>query len=207
MTARTTARQGSLLRSSSGAVVLVAAGAILVAAIGFGGLGRNNSGGAPLPSGSPTVSPSPSPSDSPSVSPSPIVTPSPKPTRDPNAPPIKVRLTAGNGSTFDLDIVDYSLLIRAAEAGVPGDGASVPWGEVKVEQLDSRTLRLTWVNLAGSGRGWMTLDEAGERIVIAQPEYFGDSVAFDRELVLRFVEDVDAEDLEVQLITSNHADS
>lgn len=209
MTARTNTRQGPLLRSSSGAILVVAAGAILVAAIGFGGFGRNNGGGAPLPSGSPTASPSApsSPSPSPSVTPSPVVTPSPKPTRDPNAPPIKVRLTASDGHTFDLDIVDYSMLVKAAEGGVPGEGASVDWGKVKVEQLDSRTLRLTWVNLPGSGRGWMTVDEAGRKIVIAQPEYFGDTFASDRVLVLEFIEDVDADDFEIHLITSNHADS
>lgn len=203
MTARTSARQAAFLRPANLAILLLAVAAIVVAAIGFGGFGRDNSGGAPLPTGSPTASPSPSPS----VSPSPIVTPTPKPTRDPNAPPIKVRLTAGDGSTYDLDIVDYSQLIKAAEGGVPGDGASVGWGEVKVEQLDSRTLRLTWTNLSGSGRGWMTLDEAGQRIVIAQPEYFGDSYASDRVLVLEFVEDVEADDFEIVLITSNHADS
>jgi len=203
MTARTSARQAAFLRPANLAILLLAVAAIVVAAIGFGGFGRDNSGGAPLPTGSPTASPSPSPS----VSPSPTVTPTPKPTRDPNAPPIKVRLTAGNGSTYDLDIVDYSQLIKAAEGGVPGDGASVEWGTVKVEQLDSTTLRLTWVNTPGSGRGWMTLDEAGRRMVIVQPEYEGDSVAFDRVLVLEFAEAVEADDFEIILITSNHADS
>jgi hypothetical protein len=203
MTARTSARQTAFLRPANLAILLLAVAAIVAAAIGFGGFGRDNSGGGPLPSGNPTAKPSVSPS----VSPSPIVSPTPRPTRDPNAPPIKVRLTASNGSTFDLDIVDYSLLIEAAEGGVPGDGASVEWGTVKVEQLDGRTLRLTWTNTPGSGRGWMTLDEAGRKIVIAQPEYEGDSIAFDRVLVLEFVEDVEADDFEIILITSNHADS
>jgi len=203
MTARTSARQAAFLRPANLAIILLVVAAIAVAAIGFGGFGRGNSGGGPLPTGSPSASPSPSPS----ASPPPSVTPTPKPTRDPNAPPIKVRLTASNGSTYDLDIVDYSQLIKAAEGGVAGDGASVEWGTVKVEQLDSTTLRLTWVNTPGSGRGWMTLDEAGRRIVIVQPEFEGDSIAFDRVLVLEFAEAVEADDFEIVLITSNHADS
>jgi hypothetical protein len=202
MTTRTTVRRGSPVRPVHLLVVGLAAVAVAAAALGFGGFGRGTGGAGPVPSGSPSTPPSASPS----ASPSPIVSPTPRPSRDPNAPPIKVRLTAGDGSTYDLDIVDYSLLIKAAAGGVPGDGASVEWGTVKVEQLDARTLRLTWTNLSGSGRGWMTLDEAGRRIVIAQPEYSGDSVAFDRVLVLAFVEDVEADDFEIVLITSNDAD-
>jgi hypothetical protein len=53
----------------------------------------------------------------------------------------------------------------------------------------------------------MTLDEAGRRIVIAQPEFDGDSIAFDRVLVLTFAEDVEGDAFEIVLITSNHADS
>jgi hypothetical protein len=205
MTTNPTTRPTSSVRSIQLAVVALAAVAVVIAAYGFGGFGRNSGGAGPLPTGSPTASPS----GSPSVSPSPVATPTPtpKPTRDPNAPPIKVRLTTANGNVIDLDIVDYSQLIVAAEAGVPGDGASVEWGSVKVEQLDSRTLRLTWTNTPGDGRMWMTLDEAGRKLVLAQPEFDGDSIAFDRVLVLAFAEDVEADEFEIILITSNHADS
>jgi hypothetical protein len=54
---------------------------------------------------------------------------------------------------------------------------------------------------------WMTLDEAGRKLVLAQPEFDGDSIAFDRVLVLAFAEDVEADEFEIILITSNHADS
>jgi len=53
----------------------------------------------------------------------------------------------------------------------------------------------------------MTLDEAGKRLVLAQPEHNGDTFASDRSLVPTFAEDVEADDLEIVLITSNRPDS
>ncbi|HET9457036.1 MAG TPA: PT domain-containing protein [Candidatus Limnocylindrales bacterium] len=217
--------QSPTLRSTGFAPLLVAGGVIvaiaLVAgiALGSGGGGRGGDGGvAPpaseAPTPSPIVTPSPAPSDEPSEEPSeqPSEAPSEAPTEEPSeAPtdggsdgmPIKVDLDNATGHDVYVDVVDRSGWLLGAESGSPGEGTSVDAYAVVVENVDERTLRLTWIDYPIDNALALFIDEVdgGLRFVLVQPEPTGDTDAmgFDRELILTFDRAISADQVEAFL--------
>ena len=171
--------------------------AVLVVVAG-GALGRS-ADPSPTPSDLPSTPPSAAPS-SPS-SPQPTVDPTAQPTDDPADGPITVDLD--NLTDHDVSVVidDETGILDGAVSGKPGDGMSVRWFDVKVENLDSSTLRVVWVGLPRDEQVHLSIseDDGTFRLgfVQAAPPANSDAVGYDRILVLRFATDVNGDDVEV----------
>jgi len=114
--------------------------------------------------------------------------------------PIRVDLRNSTGAQVHVDVVDRPGVVVGAESGRPGDGASVESDKLVVQNVDARTLRLTWADFPIDNALVLYIDrtETGYRFVLIQPEPSGDtdSIAFDRELILRFAADISANDVE-----------
>ena len=167
--------------------------AVLVVVAG-GALGR---------AADPDPTPSDRPSTPPSVAPSAPSSPQPtvEPTDDPADGPISVDLD--NLTDHDVSVVidDETGILDGAVSGKPGDGMSVRWFDVKVENLDSTTLRVVWVGLPRDEQVQLSIseDDGTYRLgfVQAAPPANSDALGYDRILILRFGTDVNADDVKV----------
>ncbi len=151
---------------------------------------------------SPTGRPAPTPIATPIATP--IVTPIPAPSDGGgDAMPMTVDLENATGADIDVDIVDRTGGLVGAVSGRPGDGASVEPYTIIVENVDDRTLRLTWVDYPIDNDLALFVDETstGVRLVLVQPEPTGptDAIAFDRILELTFDAPVSAGQVEAFL--------
>jgi hypothetical protein len=218
--------QSPTVRSTGFAPLAVVGGVIvavaLVAGIALGSAGsggRGGDGGVVPPAGeaptpSPIVSPTPAPSDEPSETPSeqpseaPTDDPSDEPSEEPtdggsDGMPIKVDLDNATGHDVYVDVVDRGGWLLGAESGSPGEGMSVDAYTLVVENVDERTLRLTWIDYAIDNALALYIDEVdgGLRFVLVQPEPTGevDAMGFDRELILSFDRAVSADQVEAFL--------
>lgn len=192
------------------AIVVVAATALAV-----GGNGAVPTAPA-RPSASAVASAPPSPA-APVATPQPTTKPAdptPVPTAEPttkpthtNLPydpaPIKVDLETVDESDVRVDIVDISGILESAMSGSPAEGASAEG--LVVENVDARTLRLTWVDFPIDNVDQLFIEwfDGHLKLVMVQPEPRGvtDSIGYDRELVLTFSEPVSAADVETLLTT------
>lgn len=153
----------------------------MLAAAALGGRG-NAVIGAPPPSATPVTTPTPTPKD---------------------AIPLNVDLDDAIGHNVYVDIVDSTGLLVGAESGTPTASASVEQYTLRVENIDARTLRLTWVDRPGDNALALYVDEteSGYRLLMVQPEHDteGDTMLHDRVLVLRFSQAISADDVEAYL--------
>ena len=170
----------------SAVAVVVAATAILVIVAGTA-IGRGS------------ASPSPSPSFDPPASPS--GTPTPPPTVAPSDDPADGAIDLENllGDDVSVVIKDDTGTLVEAESGTPGDGMSVRWFDLIVENLDAETLRVTWVGLPGDQEIDLSISEQDGayrlRFVQPAPPANSDALGHDRVLILRFAEPVSAENV------------
>jgi hypothetical protein len=149
------------------------------------------------------------------VVPPPSVVGSPSPSVEPSAPPetpeptkggvpevpIRVDLDNATGADVSVDIVDNSETVVNAVSGTPGDGASVEAGTLQIENIDARTLRLSWVDFPIDNALTLYIEGDAARFVLIQPDPTGptDAVAHDRELILTFNRDIAAAGIEASL--------
>jgi hypothetical protein len=205
----------------------ITAGVALAAVVAFTAFGGGGDGGSvappiaspspsapdetpvPAPDETPTATPVPAPDEDPVATPDPTPVPVPDPTPDatpdPNdggsdAMPIKVDLDNATGADVYVDIVDRTGSLVDARSGTPGDGMSVEPYTVSVENLDAKTLKLTWVDFPIDNALALYIDESqdGIRLVLVQPEPTGptDAIGFDRELILSFSQPISADQVE-----------
>ena len=153
---------------------------------------------APPPPAAPVASPKPT------TAPTAVPTPKPTHTNSPTDPaPIKVDLRTVDGHDVRVDIVDISGILETAVSGSPAEGASAEG--LVVENVDARTLRLTWVDFPIDNVDQLFIEwfDGHLKLVLVQPEPTGvtDAIGVDRELVLTFSEPVSAADVETLLTT------
>ncbi len=163
----------------------------------------------PEPSQGPVVTPAPEPSDEPTAEPTakpeptdePEPTAKPEPTDGVDAMPITVDLETLTPHDVTIDIVDDTFSVVDAVSGTPSASASVEPYTLKVENIDPRTLRLTWVDRPGDNRLALYIDREASRFLMVQPEHDtqGDTVVHDRVLILTFRDAIDADDIETFL--------
>jgi len=158
----------------------------------------------PEPSTPPVVTPTTPPSQAPSEEPTPpsdppSEEPTPKPTEAPADGPTVVALETLTGDDVSVEIDDQTGRVVSAESGTPGDGMSVRWFDVKVENIDADTLRIVWVGLPRDEvvrLGVSTVDgKIRLRFVQEAPPANSDSLGFDRILEVSFAEPVHSEDV------------
>jgi hypothetical protein len=144
----------------------------------------------------------------PSVPPAPAAPVEPVPTSEP------VDDLGDGGKTVKLDIAtphvvfahvkDFTGGVVDAKTGRAGDGMSVRWFELKVENRDDDTLRLTWVGSPTDDPVKVIVanidGDASDRPTIAvmqlMPPPNSDAIGFDRVLDLDFGSPVSADDFE-----------
>ena len=189
--------------------ILLAAGLTLTAGCAAVGGGPTATPVAPVPA---SESPIPSPTATPArATPTPVPAtpspaPTPKPTPAPSDPgndgmPITVNLANATNDKVYVDIVDQSGKVVSGTSGQPGDGATVPTSTLKVENVDSRTLRLTWTDIPGDNALGLYIDKSLSHFVLVQPEHDGDTIGYDRILILKFSVSVSAGNIEAVLQT------
>ena len=194
-------RSSNISRVALPVAALFAVLAVLVVVAG-GALGRS-ADPSPTPSDRPSTPPSAAPSapSSPQPTVEPTAQPTAQPTDDPADGPIMVDLD--NLTDHDVSVVidDETGILDGAVSGKPGDGMSVRWFDVKVENLDSTTLRVVWVGLPRDEQVELSISEDDGTyhlgFVQAAPPANSDAVGYDRILVLRFDTDVNADDVKV----------
>jgi len=157
--------------------------------------------GGPAATPAATLTPTPTPTAT-AVPATPVpATPTPIPPAEPTAAPsdpgtdgmpITVNLANATNHKVSVDIVDQSGTVVSGTSGHPGDGATVATGTLKVENIDARTLRLTWTDIPGNNALGLYIDKAATHFVLVQPEHDGDSIPFDRILILKFSSAVSA---------------
>ena len=83
----------------------------------------------------------------------------------------------------------------------PAEGISVDTGRVVVDNVDDRTLRLTWSDFAMDNALALYIDESGATAILVQPGPVGtvDAIGADRQLVLTFDAPIDAGDLRISV--------
>ena len=177
------------LRRTAGVVVLGALvlGGTFATAAAFSG--RGSSGGEnPTP---------PAPSRAPLVTPAPLATPEPTDSSD-NAMPLTVDLETPDGHDVHVDIVDQYGLLKSAESGHPAEGMSVEPYTLDIENVDARTLKLTWVDFGIDNALELHFFQDDKVLVMVQPEPDGDvdALGHDRALILTYKDPVSADDLE-----------
>ena len=96
-------------------------------------------------------------------------------------------------------IDDATGKLEVAASGTPGDGMSVRWFDVKVENIDADTLRVVWVGLPRKEVVGLAVTETEGSIdlefVQDAPPADSDALGFDRVLELSFDEPVRSEDV------------
>jgi hypothetical protein len=147
---------------------------------------------------------SPAPATPAPATPAPA-TPAPTPSQgaeDPgsDAMPIHVELDSTSGQDVYVDIVDRTGTIERAVTGRPGEGVSVGSDTINVENLDARTLRLTWSDFPIDNGLSLFVDPVGTgyRFLMIQPAPTGpaDAMGEDRILELAFDHEVSAAEVE-----------
>jgi hypothetical protein len=181
--------QSNSKRSARSALAVVVGVAAILVIVAGTAIGRVTASPSPVPSAGPTASPSGAPTRAP--------TPTVAPSDDPEDGAIDLEDVLGD----DVSVIikdDTGSLIEA-ESGTPGDGMSVRWFDVIVENLDAETLRVVWVGLPGDQEIDLSIAEndGGYRLRFVQPAppANSDALGHDRVLILRFAEPVSAEDV------------
>ena len=150
----------------------------------------------------PTEPPAPAPTAVPAPNTQAPATPAPVPSEEPGTDllPIRVELDSTTGQDVYVDILDRSGFLKAATTGQPGDGATVEPYTVQVENIDPRTLRLSWTDYPIDNALSLFVDPAGAglRFVLVQPAPSGpaDAMGEGRILELTFDRDISAAQVE-----------
>jgi hypothetical protein len=170
----------------------------VVAIVASGAFGRAGDPGKPTPSAPPSGAPTPTPK------------PTPKPSDKPAGPIFTVDLKSLDNNDVKVIIDDKTGAIVDAVSGNPGDGMSVRWFDMIVENVDAKTLRLTWVGLPVEEDIKLSVSrDDGKlrlRMVQASPPMNSDALGFDRVVVVTFDEPISADDVVYSFQASNTSD-
>lgn len=194
-------RRGQLTGLRPG-LVLAAIG-LLVAAVGVTAVGSRPQDPSIVPGQS--VSPAPSPSTARSAESEPSSAPSATPaTGDPFQPigspamaPIRVVLGGEVGNETSVDVVDESGLLVSAVAGPNTLGQEVQTFDASNDAPN--VIRLTWPGAPCDTVHRLTIDATMTTLTLDRPNCYGDSMGYDRSLILTFQEPVDAASLTTTL--------
>jgi hypothetical protein len=89
-------------------------------------------------------------------------------------------------------VTDWTGRVTGIESGTPGEGVSVENGQVAVAAEGADGLRLTWAGGPCDQTDEIVVDRSGSLIVVISAPCGGDSIATDRQAIVRFDGPVDA---------------
>jgi hypothetical protein len=176
-------------RAAAGFVV---AGALIVIVMAAAAGVAANDGPEPYPTLAPFVTPTPAP----------VPTATPPATQIPDG--FVIDLDTADANDVSVVIDDPTGSIVGARSGRAGDGMSVRWKDIVVENVDEDTLRLTWA-------GWpidevitvsVAPDEDGYALTFTQkmPYENTDAMGADRVLIVDVATAVSAEDVSARFV-------
>ena len=207
MTLRTAGPKRSALILVLGAVVVTGSVAAAIALDHDGSTGSVSPSlaatAAPDVSAAPVATPAATPV--PTVEPTAPATPVPttKPSAKPSVPPVDampltVDLETLTPHHVHVDIADLSGRLVSAVSGTPTASAPFDMYILRVENIDARTLRLTWVDRPGDNALALYINADASRFLMIQPEHDsrGDTILHDRVLILTFRDPISASDVE-----------
>src|SRR6188472_3350840 len=146
----------------------------------------------PAPSAPSVSTPTASPVDEPTRAPA-------QPAAAPSDGDIGVPLKNLTGDDVSVAIDDATGKLDVASSGSPGDGMSVRWFRVKVENIDADTLRVVWVGLPRDEIVGLAITQKDGAMHLAftqdAPPANSDALGFDRVLELSFDGPVRSEDV------------
>ena len=183
------------MRSTEWRRGLLPAAALLVAALAA-------ACGGSQPSTAPSQEPSTAPSGAPSASPSEAL--SEAPSEAPSASPstagqpfqVDIPLTIATAHSVTARVVDWTGVVTGATSGTPGDGASVPFDQVRITNAGDSALDVTWVGGPCDRSVSVVLDADPSRLTVVQEPCGGDSIGFDRIVRLQLNQAIDASSIE-----------
>ena len=146
------------------------------------------------PSAVPTSVPSQAPSEGPSAAPSSAPSWSPSTATEPFR--LDVPLTIATAHTVTARVVDWTGVVSGASSGRPGDGASVPFDEIRIANAGDTALDVTWAGGPCDQIVSVVLDANPSRLTVVQEPCTGDAIAFDRVVHLELARPVDATTIE-----------
>lgn len=150
----------------------------------------------------PSTAPSPAPSTAPTDAPSAV--PSPAPSEAPSASPstaaapfrLDVPLRIATPHAVTARVVDWTGVVNGATSGTPGDGASVPFDEIRIANAGDSALEVTWAGGPCDQVVSVVLDANPSRLTVVQEPCKGDAIAFDRIVRLQLDSPVEAASIE-----------
>ena len=155
---------------------------------------------APSPAPTPAATASPVPTSPATPAPATPAPATPAPTADPVDGSVVVLDTVDDNDP-SVVVDDQTGTLADVVTGHAGDGMSVRWNEAIVDQVDPRTIGVTWVGFPGEEQVVLTIDsDAGAPVLVFDqkaPYANTDALGADRVLVLTFDNDVDADKVEV----------
>ena len=160
----------------------------LIAAAVFAGAVAAGCRGSGQPETSP---PTATASVAPSETPSQGASSDPGPSQSVEANRFEVPLTIATSHAVTARVVDWTGRVTGAASGTPGDGASVPYDEVRIENDGDLALVVTWVGGPCDQTVTMVLDHPSALTVVQEPCQ-GDSIGFDRIVRLELREPIAA---------------
>lgn len=181
----------------------VTVGAVAVIALIASGVLRPTPATGATPSQSPSAPASPAPATPPPATPVPVTpepaTPAPAMPEPTDGVLQPVRLDIATPNDVVLEVWDHAGVIDGARSGRAGDGMSVRWNDMKIENLGPSTLRLTWIGFPVDDDLILAVNEHDGVIwlTLAQPvpPPNSDGLGFDRVLILEFASPVNADDV------------
>jgi hypothetical protein len=135
----------------------------------------------------------------------PAASPVPTPVPVPSAPvgPVRVDLDTAAGDDIVVVIDDTSGTLVKAVSGTGGTGMSAGWGKAKVENIDARTIRVTFAGFARDEDVQLKVSKGSSGLVLefaqSLPYPNSDGVGADRVLVLEFDGPVSADGVKVTI--------
>jgi hypothetical protein len=187
--------------TTSRTVPAILAATVLLSAVAVGATGVFGKTVTPAPEPPPAVQPSVPPTVAPSAPPT--ANPTPAPSVDPSSPPadgvFDVDLDTLTGHDVSVVVDDETGSVVDVTSGRPGDGMSVRWFDLKIENIDAETLRIVWVGLPRDEVVHLGISRVDGKVrlrfVQDGPPANSDATGFDRVLKIKFVVPVRAEDV------------
>lgn len=195
-------RSSTTPRARGSAVTFLAVLLSLFAAVAVVALVAGGGLVSPAPSPSPSAPATASPSSPASPTPSTPASPSPLPSPSPSGPVgglFEVDMDVATPHEVVVIVTDESGEVKDVRSGRAGDGMSVRWYEVRVENRDADTLRVTWVGFPQNEQVPLRIyrSDAGLRLQLVSdgPPPNSDGLGYDRVLDIDFAEPVRAADV------------
>ncbi len=183
-------------RSSSlrGALAALIALVAVLAVVAGGAFGRGSD---------PVKDPAPTPKPSASPSPSAPATPSPAPSDDLGDGRVIVDLDVATPHDVAVDIEDETGWLVGAASGRAGDGMSVRWGQLGLQNLDDDTIRVTWIGFPQDEVASLRVHALDGKVALELlsdgPPPNSDGLGYDRVLDLDFDQAISVEDILVSV--------